>query len=204
MNQDNVCLQPRPGNYVFPHHPRVPLPRVQRFTKLRAGADTYRVQDCDPGWLGKKVHLLRKLTTWNSAALRAAPPPDLKAASGSPPGRPSRRPRCGSTLGTCPAPPRAARVGAERGLPQPSFPSPLPRPRGGAVKPGRPDSSAALPAPGTQARPAAAKPDANSSCAKPNLPAGKRRLSSHLSTPSTSHLLIGSSGSANRLRPFWF
>lgn len=41
------------------------------------------------------------------------------------------------------------------------------------------------------ARPPATKPAANSSLGKPNLPAGKQGLGSHLRTPATSCLLIG-------------
>lgn len=116
-----------------------------------------------------------------------------------------------------PAPPRSAwdgtrtpfrhltsPLGAERRPAEPSSPSPLRGPRRGAARPGCSDSSAALPAPNPSPTGSpSTKPAANSSCAKPNLPAGKQGLSSHLRTPATSCLLIGWSGSANRLRPFW-
>ena len=84
------------------------------------------------------------------------------------------------------------------------------RPNPGFSKPASADlrgRAAPTPAPPSlprnTARQAAANPAAKSRLAKPNLPGRKQRLGGHLRTPPTSCLLIGSGGSANRLRPFW-
>lgn len=136
---------------------------MHKLCSPRHCANTYEVQGCDrvalkrftsSRWQPGTLWVFGGRATSGSQAASESPPerrPGRRRSSLAPIGR-SRFPRNGKSTHE-PAVLQAARpllarpgTGRRRGPPRASFPSPLRRPRGGAVTPGRPDSSAALPA----------------------------------------------------------